>query len=96
MALRALLHVVFGITEHLGLIVPLIDRFVDDGSAYRVVFTVAIVNFLYHFLGFVMFKALKVRVRVQLGVGLLIQDVFLEYVSGGHVLELLRFDLVIG
>ena len=38
------LHIFLGVTEHLGLVVPLVDGFVSEGSASSVVPAVAIIN----------------------------------------------------
>ena len=75
MIIWALFHVLLGIIEHLGPTVPLADVFVDEEPAFRVVFTVIIVDFLHYYLGFVWSETPQVRVRVQLEVRLFVQDV---------------------
>jgi len=78
-----LLHILLGIIEHFGPIVPLVDGFVGEGSTSDMVFTIAIVDFLHHLLDFVRPEAPQIRVGVQLGVRLYIHDVSQDSVSGG-------------
>jgi len=53
LTLRAFLHIILGVAEHLGPVVPLDDDFVGEGVTSRMVPTIAIVDFLHHFSSFV-------------------------------------------
>jgi len=95
LTLWILLHIFFGIIEHVGPIVSLVDDFVGMGPTPDMFPTVAIVDLLHCPLGFFGSEAPQVWVKVQLVLRLLIQEVSYEYVSGGHVLEFLCFHSIV-
>ena len=49
----ALIHILIGVVEYLGPVVPLVYDFVDEGSAACMIPTVAVVDLLYYLLSFV-------------------------------------------
>jgi len=55
LTLLTVLHILFGIVEYLGSIVPLIDNFMGRRSAPDMVLTIAIVDLLHYPPGFVRF-----------------------------------------
>jgi len=57
MALWAFSHILLGIIEHLGPVVPLVNYLIGKGASSFVVSTVIIMNFLYHFSSLVRTKA---------------------------------------
>jgi len=63
LTLWALPHMLFGLVEHVGPMVPLVNGFVSEGSPPDMIFTVAILNLLYYLLG-LWFEASQVWVRV--------------------------------
>jgi len=72
LTLRALLHVVLDIVEHLRPVLSLVDDLVGERAASQVVSTVAIVDFLHHILSFFWYEASQIRVGVEIGVGSLV------------------------
>jgi len=67
--LWALIHISLGVNEHLGPVIPLIDDLVDEGATFRMIPTIAIVDFLYHFSRTV---TSQIRVGVEIGVEFLV------------------------
>ena len=52
LALQALFRITLGVIEYLGLVIPLVDAFVGERGSSLMVPTVAIIDFLHHFLSF--------------------------------------------
>jgi len=69
--LRAFFHVILDVIEYLGPVITLIDDLMGEGVAFRMIPTIAIMDFLHHF-KFVWFEAPHVRVSMKLGVRFLV------------------------
>ena len=96
LTLWAPLHLIFHVYEHLWPIVPSVNGFVGDGLFTRLVPTVIVMDFMYHFLRFLWSETLQIGIVVFPRVLFFLQELSNECVSGGNVLQLLCFNLVLG
>ena len=69
LALWAFSHILLGIIEYIGSVVPLVDDHIGEEASTRVVPIVTIVNFLHHLSSLVWTKASYIWVEVETGVG---------------------------
>jgi len=65
-------HIILGVIEHLGPVVPLVDDLVGERAFSRVVPTVDVVNFLHHLPSLLQTKASQIQVEVETKVGFFI------------------------
>jgi len=72
LTLQVLFHIIFGVFERLGLVIPLADDFLGEEASSHVVPTVTIMDFMHYFSSLVWTKTSQIQVRVETGVGFLI------------------------
>ena len=68
----ALLHIILGVIEHFGPVIPLIDDLVSEGAGSRMIPKIFVMDFPHYSLSFVWIETSQIQVGVETIVGFLV------------------------